>query len=109
MVDVSEAKIIREPDVGLRAFVVGIIEDDVVIALEVEIEAVEEEEEIVEFEGTIKIIDGDIWKVHDEGKLWMVDVSEAVIRVEPEVELSIVVVGILEDDIVIALEVEAAD
>lgn len=78
---------------------------------EIEVEAEEGEEEEIEgeelrFEGTIEAIDGNIWTMAVEGESWTVDVSEAEIRGEPEVGLVVVVAGIVEDNTVIALEVE---
>ena len=109
VVDVSEAEIIRKPIVGLRAFIVGIEKDDIVVALEVEIEVAEEEETVINFSGIIKTIYGHIWKVHVEDEIRIVDISEALIRVEPEIGLRVLVAGIVEDDITIALEVDEAE
>jgi hypothetical protein len=106
IVDVSEAAIIREPKVGLRAFIVGIVKDDIFVAVEVEIEAVEEKEAIIDFKGTIKAVDGHIWKVIGEDKIWIVDVSEADIRMEPEIGLSVLVAGIVAGDFIKALEID---
>lgn len=44
-----------------------------------------------------------------EGESWTVDVSEAEIRVEPEVEFRVVVAGIVEGDTIIALAVDEAE
>ena len=69
----------------------------------------EEEETVINFSGIIKTIDGHIWKVHVEDEIRIVDVSEALIRVEPEIGLRVLVAGIVEDDITIALEVDEAE
>ena len=65
-----------------------------------------EGEEEIEFEGTIETIDGDIWTMTVDDETRIVDVSEAEIDGEPEVGLEAEVEGILEDDTVIASEVE---
>jgi len=109
IVNVSEADIIRGPEVGLKAYIVGIEKDDVFIALEVEIEVVDKEDTIIDFGGIIKFIDGDIWKVSTEDEIWVIDVSKASIRVEPEVGLRVVVAGIVEDNKIIALEIDKAE
>jgi hypothetical protein len=69
-------------------------------------EADEEEPEEIEFEGTIEDIDGDIWTMTVDGETKTVDVSEAEIDGEPEEELEAEVKGVMEDDTVIASEVE---
>jgi hypothetical protein len=109
LVNVSEAEIIREPAVGLRAFIAGIEKGDMLIALEVEIEVVEKEDKIIDFDGIIKHIDGHIWKVKVEDEIWVVDVSEASIRAEPDIGQNVVVAGILGDDIIIALEIDEVE
>ncbi|MFC1940892.1 hypothetical protein ACFLWL_00545 [Chloroflexota bacterium] len=68
-----------------------------------------EEEKIEKFEGIIKVIDGHIWKVSVEDEIRIVDVSEAAIRVEPEIGVRVVIAGIVEDNITIALEIDEAD
>ncbi len=67
------------------------------------------EEEIKKFEGTIKAIDGHLWKVSVEDELWIVDVSEASIRVDPRVELRVAVAGIVKDNYILALEIDEAE
>ena len=66
----------------------------------------EEEPEEIEFEGIIEDIDGDIWTMTVDDETMTVDVSEAEIDGEPEVGLEAEVEGVMEDDTVIASEVE---
>ena len=65
-----------------------------------------EEAEEVEFEGTIDIIEGDIWTMSVDDETKKVDVSEAEIEGEPAEGLEAEVEGIVVDDTIVASEVE---
>ncbi len=101
-VDVSEADIEGDPEVGLEAEVEGTVVDGIIVASEVEIKEAEE----LEFEGTIKAIAGDNWTMTIDGVDWEVDVSEADIEGDPEVGLEAEVEGTVVDGIIVASEVE---
>jgi hypothetical protein len=47
--------------------------------------------------------------VSTDDKVWIVDVSEASIRVEPEVGLKVVIAGIVGDNKIVALEVDETE
>ena len=109
VVDVSKAEIIRKPEVGLKAFIVGVEKENIIVALEAEIEVTEEKETVIDFYGIIKTMDGQIWKMYVEDEVRIVDVSEALIRLEPEVGQKVLVAGIFGEDSIIALEVDEAE
>jgi len=117
ILDLSEVEEVEGTlEEGARAKVKGVLEEDTILATEVEVMAAEgqgaegQEAEEVKFEGTIKTIDGDIWTVRVEGEIKTVDVSEANITGEPAaVELQVRVEGIVSGEIILATEVEVIE
>jgi hypothetical protein len=112
-VNVTAAEIEGMPEVGLKAKIEGMVgEDDIILASEVEVEEVEEEDstEEMEFEGTILTIADSIWTVSIGSEVWSVNVTDAEIEGTPEVGLKAEIEGIIgEDDIILASGVEVEE
>lgn len=107
-VDISEAEVDGEPALGLEVKIKGTVgEDELILASEVEIE--EAEEEVLEFEGMITAIDGDIWTVTIVDEDRTVDVSNAEIEGVPEVGSQVHIEGVEENGTIIAEDVEVED
>jgi hypothetical protein len=84
-------------------------EDDFILASEVEVEEVEEEDSAREmkFRGTILTIDDNVWTVSLGNKVWTVNVTDAEIEGTPEIGLKAKIEGMIgEDDVILASEVE---
>jgi hypothetical protein len=109
-VNVMGAEIEGTPEIGLKAKIEGMIgEDDVILASEVEVEEVEEEDSAREmkFRGTILTIDDNVWTVSLGNKVWTVNVTDAEIEGTPEIGLKAKIEGMIgEDDVILASEVE---
>ena len=110
-VDVSGAEIEGEPVVGLEARVKGTLVDGTILANEVWIREVEEEEAgDEEFNGTILDSTDDAWTIDIDDVEWTVDVSEAEIEGEPEAGLSVEVKGtVVDTNTIKASKVEIKD
>ena len=112
-VNVTDAEIEGTPAVGLKAKIEGMIgEDDIILASEVEVKEVEEDDSTgeMEFEGTILTIDDNVWTVSIGDEVWSVNVTEAEIEGTPEIGLKAEIEGMIgEDDIILASEVEVEE
>jgi hypothetical protein len=111
--NVTEAEIEGTPAVGLKAKIEGMIgENDIILASEVEVKEVKEEDSTgeLEFEGTILTIADNVWTVNIGVEVWTVNVTAAEIEGTPEVGLKAEIEGMIgEDDIILASEVKVEE